>query len=58
MAYKSEGFFRDLNDAEEFEFREYARKNDPPVMAGWEIYHPVCRDEWIKRGKGPKDETT
>lgn len=56
MAYKSDNFmFRDLTDAEEEQFRQYAREHDPD-LSKWEIFHPICRDEWEKLGKGPKKE--
>jgi len=45
--------FRDLSPEEEQEFRQWARENDPPNLQSWEIYHPVCRDEWMKRGIKP-----
>jgi len=45
--------FRNLNDKEEAEFREYARQHDPEDLDKWELYHPVCRDEWLKRGISP-----
>ena len=54
MAYTSNSpLFRSLTDTEEAEFREYARTNDPDLEK-WEILHPVCRDEWVKMGKGPR----
>ncbi len=61
MAYQSSNFmFRSLTDAEEEEFRAYARKTDPPKPdwslyhpVGWSLYHPVCREEWRKRGLRP-----
>jgi hypothetical protein len=40
--------FRELDDQEEDMFREYAR-DDPPDTA-MSILHPVCREEWEKRG--------
>jgi hypothetical protein len=50
MAYISTSpMFRSLTDAEETEFREYARSNPPP--ANFEtstILHPVCVEEWRK----------
>ena len=49
------GLFKRLNDKEEKAFRKYARENDPPKMADWDIYHPVCRDEWTKRGITPQE---
>jgi hypothetical protein len=54
MAYVSTTpMFRDLDDKEEAEFRKYADENDPPDMAKWSIYHPVCREQWVKRGINP-----
>lgn len=51
MAYNSDNaLFKSLTDEEEQEFREYAQKNDPPDITSWAIYHPICRDEWVKRG--------
>ena len=47
--------FRELSPAEEQSFREYARENRPPNMASWDLYHPVCRQEWEKRGITPHD---
>lgn len=47
MSFK---LFRDLSPQEEKEAREYARKNDPPNIENWNAYHPVCREEWLKRG--------
>jgi hypothetical protein len=48
--------FRELTPEEEKEFREYAEANDPPDLKSWELYHPVCREVWIKRGVGPTGE--
>ena len=45
--------FRDLSYEEEAEFRQWARENDPPNLERWEIYHPVCREEWMRRGIRP-----
>jgi hypothetical protein len=45
--------FRELNPQVEQEFREYARENDPLDINNWEAYHPICREEWIKRGIKP-----
>lgn len=54
MAYESDFWlFRSLDDAEEFEFRAYARANDPPEGADWSILHPVCVQEWTARGLVP-----
>ena len=44
--------FRKLTEEEEEDFREYARENSPD-LAKWELLHPVCRAEWIRRGQGP-----
>jgi hypothetical protein len=41
-----------LDPAREKEFRDYCHSNNPNY-AEWESYHPVCRDEWTKMGKGP-----
>ena len=40
-----ENFFRDLDDAEEKEFRQWARDNYQPGQAVSSIWHPVVRDE-------------
>jgi hypothetical protein len=45
--------FRELTPEEEQSFCEYAETNNPPDLASWELYHPVCREVWIKRGVGP-----
>ncbi len=50
--------FKSLDDAEEREFRDYAKANRPPNMDSWAVYHPVCRAEWRKQGLMPKDETS
>lgn len=53
--YRSTNFmFRSLTDAEEAEFRTHARENDPP-KPDWSLYHPVCREEWRKRGLQPEE---
>lgn len=49
--------FKTLTPEEEIMFRQYARDIDPPDMAHWSIYHPVCRDEWTKRGIQPPADT-
>lgn len=46
-------YFRPLSDSEEQEFRWYARNCDPDSLDKWNIYHPVCREEWEKRGIKP-----
>jgi hypothetical protein len=54
MAYVStHPLFRSLDDEEEETFRQHARHCDPPAGVAWEVLHPVCRDEWAKRGLGP-----
>jgi len=53
MSYQSNHpLFRSLTDEEEEEFRQYARTHDPELDK-WDILHPVCRDEWTKRGFVP-----
>ena len=42
--------FLPLSDEEEQKFRQHARNNDPPEGDSWSIYHPISREEWIKRG--------
>jgi len=49
-------FFKSLTPEQEKEFREWAKENDPPNLQHWEVYHPVCRDEWLKRGIQPTFE--
>lgn len=54
MAYQQKGLLdRSLTDNEEAEFRKYAQENDPPDIKKWELYHPICREEWMKRGVNP-----
>lgn len=48
--------FRTLTEAEEVEFRNDARENPPPDLEKWDLYHPVCRDEWEKMGIKPLQE--
>lgn len=54
MSYLSTNpLFRDLSDAEEREFREYALNNPPQVLntnGDWHVLHPVCRRVWITQG--------
>ena len=40
---------RTLSIQEEIKFREYARSSDPHTSK-WEIFHPICIDEWRKLG--------
>ena len=42
--------FKQLSPEEEKGFRKYAQETDPDKLEDWGIYHPVCRDEWLKRG--------
>ena len=49
----AESMFRTLDEREEREFREYAKTTDPPDLSSWVCYHPVCREEWTKRGITP-----
>ena len=42
--------FQILDEEKEKDYREWARENDPPNMENWMVYHPVCREEWEKRG--------
>ena len=44
--------FRALDDEEEAAFRAFARENDPP-RPDWSLFHPVCREEWTRRGLTP-----
>lgn len=57
MAWEPEGFkdlmFRALDDNEEREFREFAQQNGPEEISEWDLYHPVLREEWLKRGIKP-----
>jgi len=50
--------FRVLTPEEEEVFRQYADVTDPEDMVDWELYHPVCREVWIRRGVGPKGATS
>jgi len=43
--------FRELNETEEKEFRQWARDNYVPGEPAREIWHPVVRDEWEKIAK-------
>lgn len=52
LSRRIEMFFRVLSPSEEEDFRAYAREN-LPESGKWEIYHPVCRDEWTKLGQAP-----
>jgi hypothetical protein len=49
MAYKSTNFmFRDLTDAEEAQFRKWARENYKPGSPISTVWHPVAQDECVK----------
>lgn len=45
--------FKTLTPEETHAFEQYARDNDPPDLANWTLYHPVCRAVWTARGIGP-----
>jgi hypothetical protein len=47
--------FRQLDPAEERQFRDWAEKNVPPSLTKWDLYHPVCRQVWEARGIKPHD---
>ena len=50
LSYKSDRkVHRDFTDEEEAEFRKHAKENSPNV-ANWDLYHPVCKDEWLRCG--------
>ena len=54
--YKSDSYmFRTLTEAEEAEFAEYARTNQPK-SGNWALYHPACRAIWYARGLRPDDD--
>lgn len=48
--------FRNLTIKEVEEFRQHARDNDPENLESWEVYHPLCREEWMTRGIRPPME--
>ena len=51
--YQSDNcMFRSLTDDEEAVFRTYAQENEPS-NTDWNLFHPICRDEWRKRGLRP-----
>lgn len=45
---KYETMFKELTPEQELEFRQYAMNDRCPDLDKWEIYHPVCRDQWRK----------
>jgi len=54
MAWTSNNpLFKSLSDEEEKEFRKHAKEKDPPEGTPWSILHPVCVEEWLKRGLTP-----
>jgi hypothetical protein len=48
-----DAFFKVLTPTEVIAFQEYARTHEPN-WDEWDIYHPICRAEWIRLGKGPR----
>ena len=48
--------FRPLTDEDEEEFRAYGRFHKPIRPMDWRLYHPVVREEWLKRGLTPPEE--
>lgn len=59
MAYVSTNpLFKSLTDEQEAQFRAHAQQHDPPKVTDWAIYHPVCREEWLRRGIGPHADGT
>lgn len=53
MDIKYPSLFKILSPEEILEYQQYAQENDPPSLASWELYHPVCREVWIARGIMP-----
>ena len=51
-----DSFFRALSPAEIEKFQAYAREHEPD-LSKWDLFHPVCRAEWVRLGKGPKETT-
>ena len=49
--------FRQLDLAEEADFRKYVQENDSPEIAKWWIYHPVSRPGRPARKRGARIET-
>jgi hypothetical protein len=45
--------FKELDEKETEQYREFARTHVPEDLKKWELYHPVCREEWIKMGITP-----
>ena len=60
MSYKFDPenpLFRALFDEEEAEFTLYASLNPPEDLSKWEIYHPICRAEWVRQGIKPSSNS-
>lgn len=38
------------------EFRVFARANGPTDSESWSLFHPTCRDEWVKAGHPLPDD--
>jgi len=54
MAWTSNNpLFKSLSDEEEEQFRKHAKEEDPPKDTPWCILHPVCVEEWRRRGLTP-----
>jgi hypothetical protein len=46
--------FKKLSAEEEKRFRQHARRfGVPPEAENWDLFHPVCREEWEKMGLKP-----
>ena len=50
--------FRHLNEEETKEFQQYAETTDPDPNKSWSIYHPVCREVWVRRGLSPQEDAS
>jgi hypothetical protein len=50
--------FKSLTAKEVEKFERYAREHEPPRDGTLPICHPVCRAEWARLGKIPKEEET
>lgn len=49
MAYISTSpLHRSLTDRAEKQFRQHAREHAPLDGSDWRVFHPVCRQEWIR----------
>jgi len=47
--------FRSLTLKEVNSFRDHASRTYPDPIDSWNVFHPVCRQEWIRRGIMPKN---